>query len=61
MRLYKVFAREIGIYPVKIVWNGVFGSKEARFIEPDGCGIRNIDEVCGVHSELLKIKSFDLG
>ena len=33
MRLYKVFAREIGIYPVKIVWNSMFGSKEARFEE----------------------------
>ena len=34
MRLYKVFSREIGIYPVKIVWNSMFGSKEARFEEP---------------------------
>lgn len=34
MRLFKVFAREIGIYPVKIVWNAMFGSKEARFEEP---------------------------
>lgn len=31
MRLYKVFTREIGIYPVRIVWNSIFGSKEARF------------------------------
>jgi len=36
MRLYKVFTREIGIYPVRIVWNSLFGSKEARFAEPEG-------------------------
>ena len=47
MRLYKVFTREIGIYPVRIVWNSIFGSKEARFQEPHGCCIRNIEEVCG--------------
>ena len=33
MRLFKVFTREIGIYPVKIVWNSMFGSKEARYEE----------------------------
>ncbi len=47
MRLYKVFTREIGIYPVRIVWNSIFGSKEARYAEPEGCGIRNKDEVVG--------------
>ena len=34
MRLYKVFTREIGIYPVRIVWNSIFASKEARYAEP---------------------------
>lgn len=61
MRLYKVFTREIAIYPIRIVWNSVFGSKEARFMEPEGCGIKNIDEVCGLHSEILKVKGTDLG
>jgi hypothetical protein len=61
MRLYKVFTREIGIYPVRIVWNSIFGSKEARYAEPAGCGVRNLDEICGPQSELLKITDTDLG
>lgn len=61
MRLFKVFTREIAVYPVRMVWNSVFGSKEARFMEPEGCGIRNINEVCGLHSEILKVQSFEPG
>lgn len=61
MRLYKVFTREIGIYPVRIVWNSIFGSKEARFADPEGCGVRNSDEVCGPLSELIKFNDTDLG
>lgn len=30
-------------------------------MEPEGCGIKNIDEVCGLHSEILKVKGTDLG
>ena len=53
MRLYKVFSREIGIYPVKIVWNSMFGSKEARFEEPYS-DIKNYEEITGPHSDILK-------
>jgi len=56
-----VFAREIGIYPVKIVWNSLFGSKEARFEEPCTTTIRNIDEVTGPHSNILKQEGTELG
>ena len=41
IRLYKVFAREIGIYPVKMVWNAIYGSKEARFEDPPD--IKNLE------------------
>ena len=54
MRLYKVFAREIGIYPVKIVWNSLFNSKEARFEEPASTTITNLEEVTGPHTTILK-------
>jgi len=60
MRLYKVFSREIGIYPIKIVWNQMFGSKEARFEEPKS-DIRNIEEVTGPHTDLLRLQGTDLG
>ena len=40
IRLYKVFSREIGIYPVKMVWNAIYGSKEARYEDPPD--IKNI-------------------
>jgi hypothetical protein len=53
MRLWKVFSREIGIYPVKIVWNSVFASKEARF--NDQHAVTNIEEVCGPYNELLRL------
>ena len=52
MRLYKVFAREIGIYPVKLVWNCLYGSKEARYKDPPD--INNLEEITGPHSEILK-------
>jgi len=29
-----VFSREINIYPVKMVWNSIYGSKEARYEDP---------------------------
>jgi hypothetical protein len=61
MRLYKVFAREIGIYPVKIVWNSIFGSKEARFEEPATTTIRNLDDVTGPHTQILKQEGTQLG
>jgi hypothetical protein len=62
MRLWKVFSREIGIYPVRIVWNSLFGSKEARFSEPEGCGIRNLEDVCGPMSSVLRFnQETDLG
>lgn len=60
MRLYKVFAREIGIYPVKIVWNSMFGSKEARFEEPQS-DIKNYEEISGPHSDILKVLGNTLG
>lgn len=53
MRLFKVFAREIGIYPVKIVWNSMFGSKEARFEETQS-DIRNYEEISGPYSDIVK-------
>ena len=53
MRLFKVFAREIGIYPVKIVWNSMFGSKEARF-EETVSDILNYEEVTGPYSDIVK-------
>lgn len=53
MRLYKVFTREIGIYPVKIVWNSMFGSKEARFEETQS-DIRNYEDISGPYSDILK-------
>jgi len=34
MRLFKVYCRELKIYPVKIHWNELYGSKEARFTDP---------------------------
>ena len=43
MRLYKVFAREVGIYPIKMVWNSLYGSKEARFSDPPD--IENLNEI----------------
>ena len=53
MRLFKVFAREIGIYPVKIVWNSMFGSEEARFEETQS-DIRNYEEISGPYSDIVK-------
>ena len=53
MALFKVFAREIGIYPVKIVWNSMFGSKEARFEETTS-DIKNYEEVSGPFSDIIK-------
>ena len=52
MRLYKVFTREIGIYPVKLVWNCLFGSKEARYKDPPD--IKNTDEITGPYAYLFK-------
>lgn len=52
IRLYKVFAREIAIYPVKMVWNSMYGSKEARYEDPPD--IKNIDTVTGPYSDIFK-------
>ena len=60
MRLYKVFAREIGVYPVKIVWNSMFGSKEARFEETHS-DIRNYEEIVGPNSDIIKQMGNTLG
>ena len=60
MRLYKVFSREIGIYPVKIVWNSMFGSKEARFEETNS-DIKNYDEITGPHTDIVKQMGNTLG
>ena len=59
MRLYKVYTRELGIYPVKLYWNCVYGSKEARFKDPPD--IKNIDELIGPQSHILKVESEKLG
>jgi hypothetical protein len=59
MRLYKVYTRELGIYPVKLYWNCVYGSKEARFKDP--CDFKNIEEVSGPFSDILKVSSEKLG
>ena len=52
IRLFKVFAREIGIYPVKMVWNAIYGSKEARYEDPPD--IKNIDRVAGPYTDIMK-------
>ena len=59
MRLYKVYTRELGISPVKLYWNCVYGSKEARFKDPPD--IKNIDELIGPQSYILKVESEKLG
>lgn len=53
MRLYKVYTRELGIYPVKLYWNLLFGSKEARFKEPEA-DIKNLYELCGPFTDIFK-------
>lgn len=52
MRLYKVFTREIGIYPVKLVWNCLYGSKEARYKDPPD--ISNMHELVGPWCKIFK-------
>lgn len=52
MRLFKVYTRELGIYPVKLFWNLIYGSKEARFADPPD--IKNLDEITGPYSHIFK-------
>ena len=52
MRLFKVYSREIGIYPVKLVWNCIFGSKEARFTDPPD--FKNVEDIIGPQSDIFK-------
>jgi hypothetical protein len=59
MRLYKVFSREIGIYPTKIVWNTMYGSKEARYGDPPD--IKDYSELTGPFTDILKNDYITLG
>ncbi|CAI2386034.1 unnamed protein product [Moneuplotes crassus] len=59
MRIFKVFAREIGIFNVKMVYNQLWGSKEARFIDPPD--IKKPDLVCGPYSDIFKCDYETLG
>jgi hypothetical protein len=52
MRLYKVFSRELGLYPVKIIWNALFGSKEARYQDPPD--ILNFDGITGPYTNIFR-------
>eukprot|EP00347_Sterkiella_histriomuscorum_P010351 403376635 len=53
MRLYKVFTRELKIYPVKIIYNPLYGSKEARYKDPSD--IKNSDEITGQFTDCFKL------
>ena len=59
MKLFKVFAREIGIFNVKIIYNQLWGSKEARFKDP--IDIKKPDQLCGPYSDMLKLDYETLG
>jgi hypothetical protein len=52
IRLWKVFSREIGIYPVKMAWNCFFGSKEARFDDPPD--FKDVNQIVGPYTGLLR-------
>ena len=52
MRLFKVFAREVGIYNIKMTYNQLWGSKEARFADPPD--IVKPELVCGPNSDIFR-------
>ena len=52
MRLFKVFAREVGIYNIKMTYNQLWGSKEARFSDPQD--IQKPELIWGPNSDLFR-------
>jgi hypothetical protein len=59
MRIFKVFAREIGIFNIKMVYNQLWGSKEARFKDPSD--IKNPELICGPYSDIFRCDYETLG